>query len=123
MNFPVEFINSLEISGLASHKITLKVGAPIMLLRNLDAPRLCNGTRLRVTRLQTNVIEAEIITGCAKGDLVFNARFPMIPQDCPYEFKRVQFPIRLCFAMTINKSLGQTLKVAGIDLRYRCFSH
>lgn len=73
-----------------------------MLLRNLDAPRLCNGTRLRVTRMQTNVIEAEILTGCVP-------RIPMIPQDCPYEFKRVQLPIRLCFAMTINKSQGQTL--------------
>lgn len=73
--------------------------------------------------MHPNVIEAEILTGCAKGNLVFIPRIPMIPQDCPYEFKRVQLPIRLCFAMTINKSQGQTLKIAGIDLRSHCFSH
>jgi ATP-dependent DNA helicase PIF1 len=73
--------------------------------------------------LQKNVIEAEILTGCAKGKIVFIPRIPMIPQDCPYEFKRLQFPIKLCFAMTINKAQGQTLSVAGIDLRKNCFSH
>ena len=94
-----------------------------MLLRNLDAPRLCNGTRLRIIRLKPNVLEAEILTGCAKGEIVFIPRIPMIPNDTPYEFKRLQFPIKLCFAMTINKAQGQTLLVAGIDLRTPCFSH
>ncbi|CAH0697151.1 unnamed protein product [Spodoptera exigua] len=39
------------------------------------------------------------------------------------KFKRVQFPVSVCFAMTINKSQGQTLKAAGVDLRTSCFSH
>ena len=41
----------------------------------------------------------------------------------PIEFKRLQFPIRLAFAMTINKSQGQTLSVCGLDLSTQCFSH
>ena len=47
----------------------------------------------------------------------------MIPTDMPFEFKRLQFPIRLAFAMTINKSQGQSLKVCGLNLEHSCFSH
>ncbi|KAK9160147.1 hypothetical protein Syun_006488 [Stephania yunnanensis] len=41
----------------------------------------------------------------------------------PFKFKRRQFPIRLCFAMTINKAQGQTLNFVGVYLREPVFSH
>lgn len=47
----------------------------------------------------------------------------MMTTDLTFEFKRLQFPIRLAFAMTINKSQGQTLKVVGLNLQNPCFSH
>jgi ATP-dependent DNA helicase PIF1 len=39
------------------------------------------------------------------------------------QFKCLQFSIRLTFAMTINKSQGQTMSVCGLDLNKSCFSH
>lgn len=122
-SYPVEFLNSLELSGVPSHKLQLKVGVPVMLMRNLDAPRLCNGTRLRVTQLGRNIIGATILTGVGKGENVIIPRIPIIPTDLPFQFKRLQFPIKLSFAMTINKAQGQTLKVAGVNLEKPCFSH
>ena len=43
-------------------------------------------------------------------------KIPQIPSDYPFNFKRLQFPIRLCFSMTINKSQGLSFKVVGLDL-------
>ena len=41
----------------------------------------------------------------------------------PYILRRKQFPVRPCFAMTINKSQGQTFTHVGLDLRSKPFSH
>lgn len=93
------------------------------MLRNINQPQLCNGTRLAVKKLMNNVIEATIIKGKYKGEDVLIPRIPMIPTDLPFDFKRLQFPVRMAFAMTKNKSQGQSLEVCGINLEFPCFAH
>ena len=45
----------------------------------------------------TNIIEATILTGPFKGEAVLIPRIPMIPTDMSFQFKRLQFPIRLAY--------------------------
>ena len=97
------------------------------MLRNINPSEgLCNGTQLICRRFDRNVIDAEISVGEHKGKRVFLPRIPFVPvqnvKDV-FHFKRKQFPVRLCFAMTINKAQGQTLSYVGIYLREPVFSH
>ncbi|XP_035830922.1 ATP-dependent DNA helicase PIF1-like [Helianthus annuus] len=97
-----------------------------MLLRNIDQQNgLCNGTRLQVTFLGKRVIEAEIISGANVGTRTFIPRISMIPSDkkIPFAFQRRQFPVAVCFAMTINKSQGQSLSKVGLFLKEPVFTH
>ena len=121
--YPLEFLNSLEHTGITPRNLKLKVGVPIILLRNLHPSVLCNGTRLCVKNLYSHLIEATILTGCAKVRDVFIPRLPPILTDLSFDVKRIQFPVRLAFATSINKAQGQSPKIAGIHIQNPSFLH
>ena len=120
LNFSTEYLHSLCPNGFPSHVLRLKRNMPMMLLRNLN-PRegLCNGTRLIYVRcIDNKLLECKIV-GSMRTVLI--PRITFIPTQRAGEFsiewQRRQFPVRPAFAQTINKSQGQTLKMAGIWLR------
>ncbi|KAK9733479.1 hypothetical protein RND81_04G070500 [Saponaria officinalis] len=152
--YSTKFLNTINCSGLPNHILTLKVGAIVMLLRNIDqenglcngtrfltlkvgaivmllrnidqANGLCNGTRLVVTNLGDRVIGATVIFGSNNGIKVYIPRITLTPSDTtkfPVKFQRRQFPLAVCFAMTINKNQGQSLSHVGLYLPRPVFTH
>jgi hypothetical protein len=111
---------------MPSHKLLLKIGTPVILLRNLNPlVGLCNGTRLIVRRFMMRFVEVEIITRKGASNVAFIPRIKFISDNIGllFTFARKQFPLWLAYAMTINKSQGQTLFPIGLHLADDVFSH
>lgn len=126
LTYPLEYLNSLEFSGLHAHTICFKVGVPIMLLRNINqAEGLCNGTRPIVTHLGERVIKAEVLTASPTKQIVLIPRIVLSPtmSNHPFTLRRRQFPVKVSYAMTINKSQGQTLTKVALYLPKPVFTH
>ncbi|KAI3916312.1 hypothetical protein MKW98_004753 [Papaver atlanticum] len=110
MGCPSESLNAMNPPGLPPFNLKVKVGSPVI---------------LRVEYCGGHVIEDTILTGDKQGQLVFIPRISLTPSssDLMVRISRRQFPIRLAYAMTINKSQGQSVKFVGIDLRTPVFCH
>ena len=125
-NYPLEFLNSITPSGMPPHQLKLKIGCTVMLLRNICSKRgLCNGVRLKVVSMLTSVLHCQVLTGTHCGQDVLIPRLKLAPSDTnlPFILQRIQYPLRLCYAMTINKSQGQTFDHVGIFLPEPVFLH
>lgn len=125
-NFSLEYLHRQQPSGMPPHKLTLKVGVVVMLMRNIDPTNgLSNGTRLTIVRMLPNTILARIISECHRGEEVFINRMELVSTDklLPVLLVRFQYPIIPAYSMTVNKSQGQTLNHCGIFLNDVCFSH
>ena len=84
------------LNGLPPHKLSLSVGTPVMLLRNLNPKMgLSNGTRLTVKALFDSAIDCEVSTGKSRGQRIYLPRFvitanaqpgsiaPLATTNCP----------------------------------------
>jgi hypothetical protein len=126
MAISMEFLNTITLTGMPPHYLTLKVGVPVILLRNLNATSgFCNGTHLIIWRLARRLIVTQIIGGMHAGNIVNISRITMTTNRSkwPFTLQRCQFPLQLAFAMTINKAQGQTMKTVGIYLPEPIFTH
>ena len=124
LQYPPETLNKIR-EGLPPHELKLKKNAQIILLRNLSGG-LCNGARLIIQKLYKYNIKARILTGENIGSTVF---IPWITTDTsdnssfPFILYRKQFPVKLAFAISINKSQGQSFDRVGLLLCKPLFSH
>lgn len=107
-----DFLNAQNPAGMPPHVLKLKLGAVVILLRNLDRRRgLVNGTRLKVIDVRHNrLLRCEILTGAWKGEECVIPRIKLKPSasNLPVGWYRVQFPVKLAYAMSERRPLLST---------------
>ena len=124
-SYPEDFLHSLEPSGFPPHTLKLKPKASVMILRNmLPLDGHVNGARYTIKEIHRSLIVAIKATGANAGAIFLVPRidFHSAP-DYPFQFQRRQFPLKPAFAITSNKSQGQSYKKVGIHLNGDFFSH
>ena len=121
-----EWLNRVEVSGLLQYRLKLKIGAVITLLRNLDIPnKHCNGTRYKITNMTCRLIVVMPLDSIHGENEINIPRVLMCTKegDFPWTIKRLQFPVRLAFAITFNRAKGQTLEKVGLMLPRSLWCH
>ena len=98
-------------------------------MRNMDPERgLVNSAKCVVRTIYDNVVLVELIDKNPRDEFLliprisFKQRLAKNDPRSPLVLRN-QFPLQLCYAMTLNKSQGQTLTNVGLDLRDDSFSH
>jgi ATP-dependent DNA helicase PIF1 len=124
--YPIEFLNSLNGNNFPQHKLCWKKGVPVMLFQNLNQVEgLCNGTRLIIIVIGDMVIEGQIMSETHKSKYVLIPRISLTLRNkkWPFGLQRRQYPIKICYCMTINKNQGQKLSIVGVSLQRPIFTH
>jgi ATP-dependent DNA helicase PIF1 len=117
-----ELLHSLTPSGFPLARLKLKIGCPVIVLRNLhSAEGVCNRSQGVVTQISTRVVEVLLHNGTSC--LIPRVKLICSNTQLPFHLHRLQFPLVLSFAITINKAQGQSFATVGIDLRIPTFAH
>uniref|UniRef100_A0A183CJY4 ATP-dependent DNA helicase n=1 Tax=Globodera pallida TaxID=36090 RepID=A0A183CJY4_GLOPA len=129
----IENIYGKTPSGMPEHILELKVGAVMMVIKNISvAHGLCNGTRVQIIALGDNIITCRYIQGPRSGTefkmyrhrFRFGGRGREATRHGAVKWTRLQFPLRPGFVITTHKAQGQTLARVGVHLSSsQCFAH
>eukprot|EP00980_Cylindrotheca_fusiformis_P017430 scaffold5420_cov77-Cylindrotheca_fusiformis.AAC.4 len=123
-DLPPEVLHQTNRPGMPLHELRLKEGAIVMCLRNMSR-EVCNGTKLQILKFHNYLLDCKILVGPGIGKKIALPRIKLRDTSNARVFclQRLQFPITLAYAMTIDKSQGQSLNTVGLSLQTQCFAH
>ncbi|KAI7934342.1 hypothetical protein MJO28_017129 [Puccinia striiformis f. sp. tritici] len=126
-SLPEECLNKISLSSLPEHIIEIKIGMSVVITRNINIKKgICNGSRMIVTGVGTTYLAGKLMSGPFSGVEIMLPKIKLHNKGSPrsgLSFYRYQFPLRPAYAMSVNKSHGQTLTCVGVTLETDVFAH
>jgi hypothetical protein len=119
-------LNEYTNSQVPNHIITLKIDDICFIMRPLKASGLASNTRVRIHDIKQKVITVKVLDSDNPNHLVFVPRMRFnccLKYTSSYNMTRVQFPLKLCYGMTVDKSQGQSFEDVLLDFTDESFSH
>jgi len=125
----------MELSGIPSHKLVISSGMVVVVMRNLDPSRgVMNGTRMIVSDISKSgrvvtLFHPRVSSGekqrydPTRPFLMHRVKFSCRLGGKGHFMSRLQFPLRLGYAVSIHKSQSITLDRVVVDLRSGVFEH
>ena len=137
MRVPIEFVHTLQPSGMPSHVLELKEGMVALVMRNVrPAQGLVNGRRVRVVAVHNTSVTVTVLTGQHKGNTTTLPRILFVDSKTfPFTLKRrqvrtpynnrvcLQYPLLPAYALTVHKAQSQTLDRVAVYLPDSVFVH
>ena len=121
-----ELLQIFNPSNLPLLKLSLKVGTPIILLWNLYPNKgLYNSTHIVITCVGRRCIKTQILGGSFYNQLqlIPYIKLTSTEGELPFIINRRQFPIQLCFTLTVNKLQGQSFNFISVNLYIPVFTY
>ena len=117
-------LNSYTSKQAPDHETILKIGDVCLITRPLKAYELASNSRVVIKRISFKLIQVVTFESTPRVIMLPRMRFKFNLQDrTSFTMTRVQFPLRLCYSMTTNKSQGQSFEKILLDLSDDSFSH
>jgi len=112
--------------GVPNHRLVLKKDDICMVMRNLNKREgIAKNTRVKIVNISPYIIR--VCTLHPTNPKYYNIpriRFTVtLPYGRSIKMERRQFPLRLAYSMTYNKSQGQEFDKVCVDIRKHPFTH
>ena len=110
-------------NGVPPNELNIKVNDICFLLRTISKrDHLCKNVRVKILQISTFKIKVLTLGEVQSIRYIPRIRFK-INHPIGFTLVRTQFPLQLAYAMTKNKSQGQTLPWSVNDVSVESFSH
>lgn len=118
-------LNQFDKAGIPPHELKLKVGDICFIVRNLNVDEgIANSSRCQIITITERLLTVKLLNGNNEIVALPKIRFSFrVNRGQSFEMVREQFPVRRAYAITFNKSQGQTLEKVILDLRSNLFAH